>query len=274
MPSRFGILTVLVFWVVTSCWLIVREVIPHFRTGEPPAYFTDVTDEVGGTRIFWNILLKGNSVGTGWSTVQRLPDRNFKLVSELRFLDFPVWKIGSIKKIAGSYLVDRNGSLKELTSEVRMVVLNAEFKGEVKGVVLDGILRPRIFINDEEKKDIGPFQPQPVPVAAHGNVLNTMHLFNRIPGLYAGRTWQVPLLDPLGAMIPGQKMPTTMLIAEVHGATLDWQGEAVACFRIDYSEAGKKAAAHTWVRAGDGLVLQQAASHNDMDLILVREPPK
>ena len=101
-----------------------------------------------------------------------------------------------------------------------------------------------------------------------------MHLLDKIPGLRAGRSWKVPLLDPLGAMVPGRKMTTSILIAEVAEDDLEWQGQVVRCFRIDYREPGKKAAAHTWVRRGDGLVLQQEAKHDEMNLVLVREVNK
>jgi hypothetical protein len=97
---------------------------------------------------------------------------------------------------------------------------------------------------------------------------------NRIPGLRVGRSWKVPLLDPLGAILPGRKMTTAVLIAEVHDDVLDWQEQRVRCFRIDYNEPGKKPTAHTWVRRSDGLVLQQEARHDDMDWTLVREASK
>ena len=224
------------------------EVVPRFRTGQPPAFFTDVTDEVGGTTISWNIFRKGEVVGAGDSKVERRSDRTFVLSSTLRFetsLDILVVKI---KKIASRYRVDREGNLRELATEVKIGLGEGEMKGEVKGVVRNGVLVPRIFIDGLEA-DLGPFQPQPVKVSSHGSVLNTMHLLNKIPNLRLGQSWEVPLLDPLGAIVPGQKMATSTLIAEVHDAELVWQGQPVGCFRIDYGAVGKKATAHTWVSA-------------------------
>jgi hypothetical protein len=272
MPSRLVVFAIVVFWLVSTGWLVVREVVPRFRTGEPPAFFTDVTDEVGGTTIMWNILHKGKNVGGGDSSVERRSDRTFVLSSNLRFDNFDILFV-KLKRISGHYRVDKHGNLKELSTEVRLDLPGGEIRSQVKGVVKGGILVPRIFIHGEET-DLGLFQPQPVNVAAHGNVLNSMHLLNKIPGLRVGQSWEVPLLDPLGGILPGRKTTAPTLLAEVHAAELVWQKEPVACFRIDYAELGKKATAHTWVRRSDGLVLQQEARRDELDLVLVREVSK
>jgi hypothetical protein len=274
MPSRLGILAIVIFWLISTSCLIVREIVPLFRTGEPPAFFTDVTTDVGGTVITWKILHKGEGVGTGFSQVTRRHDRSYELISDLRFENLGILKTVEIKKIAGRYLVDKSGSLKELATEVKAVISTiGEVKAEIKGVVQDGVLTPRFFL-DGAATDLGIFQPQPLRIATHGNVLNTMHLLNRIPGLRVGRSWKVPQLDPMGLIMPAKQMATKILIAEVAVDELEWQGKMVRCYRIDYSEPGQKATAHTWVRRGDGLVLQQAAKHGDQDLVLVREVNK
>jgi hypothetical protein len=275
MPSRFGTLAIVVFWLASMTWLTVREIVPTFRAGEPPAFLIDVTDEVGGTATSWKILRKGVRIGDGYSHVRRRSDRTFELSSELSFQDkeLPLLKTWDIKKIAGRYRVDKNGNLQSLETEVKLAALSFEIKAEIKGEVKGGVLTPRIYLDDKEK-NLGPFQPQPVPVASHGSILNTMHMVNKIQGLYVGRTWKVPLLDPLGSIVPGRKATPSILIAQVSADNLDWQGEAVPCFRIDYYEPGKEAAAHTWVRRRDGLVLQQEANRDEMDLVLVREVAK
>jgi hypothetical protein len=273
MPSRLGVLSIVLFWLISSTWLIVREIAPLFRAGEPPAFLTDVTDEVGGTQINWRILRKGESAGDGNSHVRRRPDRTFELFSELRFQNFTILKVWEIRRIASRYRVDKDGNLKALETEVKLATEGLETKAQVKGAVQDGLFTPRVFLNGVEKH-LGPFQPQPVEVGSHGNVLNSMHLLNKVQGLWAGRSWKVPLLDPLGSVLPGRQALTRALIASVSTSELEWQGQTVPCFRIDYQESGKKATAHTWVRRSDGLVLQQEASHDAMDMVLVREVSK
>jgi hypothetical protein len=273
MPSRLGIVAIVVFWLVGTTWLVVREVVPRFRTGVPPGFVTDVTDEFGGTTITWDIRQKQLSIGTGLSRVERRLDRTFVLTTDLRFDNLHLAGLAQIKEIWGSYQVDTEGKLKQLKTEVRVVLGPlGEVKGEVKAVVQDGLLVARIFLNGVDKTDL--IKPQPVNVGAHGNILNTMHLVNKVPGLYMGRSWKLPLFDPLGAILPGQKMTPATLIAEVTSAPLDWHDKQVPCFRIDYAEPGAKASAHTWVRQSDGLVLQQQAIQGGMDLVLVRESAK
>jgi hypothetical protein len=54
--------------------------------------------------------------------------------------------------------------------------------------------------------------------------------------------------------------------------TLAWDGadEPVSCLVIEYHE-GSELRARTWIRASDGLVLQQESLLNDEHLYLVRE---
>ena len=43
--------------------------------------------------------------------------------------------------------------------------------------------------------------------------------------------------------------------------------------KIEYREPGKtRVVARTWVRRRDGLVLQQEASHEGMNVVLLRDP--
>ena len=269
MPSRLGVLAIVFFWMVSTGWLIMREILPLFRTGEPPAFFIDVTDEVGGTTISWRILHKGAKVGAGFSQVRPRPDRTFELTTDLHFETFKIL-IFEVKRISGRYRVTPKGHLLEVATTVKLGGANDDLKAEVKGKVENGVLTPHIYINGV-KPDLAMLNPSPINVAGHGNVLNTMHLLNKIPGLKEGQWWKVPLLDPLGAIMPGKNLTIPMLVAEVATAELAWQGQQVACFRIDYSEPGKRATAHTWVRRSDGLVLQQEGKHRDMELVLVRE---
>jgi len=270
MPSRLGITAIILFWLIASSWLIVREIVPLFRAGDPPGFFTDVTDEVGGTRTAWNIFHKGQNVGAAFSIVLPRPDRTFEFTSELHFnKDFHILNSWEIKKIASFYRVGKKGNLKEMTTEVKAGTPFGNIKGEVKGVVRDGMLLPHVYIDDIEA-DLGIFQPHPIPIPSHGNILNSMHLLNKIPGLWEGRSWKVPLLDPM-AIFPGQKMTNPVLLAEVHEDQLEWMKQNVPCFRIDYREPGKKMTARTWVRKNDGLVLQQEANQDEMALVLVRE---
>ncbi len=274
MPSRLVVFAIVLFWLVGASWLVVREIMPLYRAGEPPAFFTDVVAEVRGSSTAWRVLHKDKNIGWGFSQIKPVPhSRMFELFSELKFDDFVIVNGKSLtvhlKKLYSRIWIDRQGNLKKLTAGLK-IATPEDFQAEVEGLVQNGVFTPTIRVNGTEAS-LGPLQPKPINVPAHGNLLSTYHPLDKIQGLWTGRTWKVPLLDEVGALLPGGSLSSTTLIAEVHDADLEWQGQSVPCFRIDYQEPGKKAMTHTYVRRSDGLVLRQETNHNEMDLVLVRE---
>jgi hypothetical protein len=274
MPSRTIVIAVFCFWIASTTWLVIREIVPLYRAGEPPAFTIDITAEAGGSRSSWTIKFNGQNVGSGFSGVKPRPDRTFDLFSEWHFVNFRPLNIGEIKKIKGWYRVDKDGNLKELQAELGVVLGRDEWLGEAKGVVKDDLLlMSRQVSVGGVPVDLSGFQPKPIAVPAHGSILNSMHLLDRIPGLRVGRSWEVPLLDPLSLVLLN-KTTLPSLIAQVHQDQLVWQGQSVRCYRIDYAEPGKSVTARTWVRMEDDLVLQQEAGHKEMELMLIREVTK
>ncbi len=274
MPSRLVVFTIVFLWLSSASWLLVREILPLYRAGEPPAFFTDVVAEVRGSSTAWRALHKGKNVGWGFSQIKPLPNnRTFELFSELKFDDFVLVDSKHLtihlKKLYSRIWIDRGGNLKKLTAGLR-IATPEDIQAEIEGLVQNGVFTPTILVNGQEAS-LGPLQPKPIDVPTHGNLLNTHHPLDKIQGLWVGRTWKVPLLDEVAALLPGGSMSSVTLIAEVHDADLQWQGHLVPCFRIDYQEPGKKAVMHTYVRRSDGLVLQQETNQNEMDLVLVRE---
>jgi hypothetical protein len=272
MPSRLVALAIVLFWLISTTWLIVREIVPLYRAGQPPAFFTDVITEVSGTTINWKLLKKGQSIGIATSQIQPVrSDRGYELTSTLQFEAFQLEVVNvkvEIKKIVTRFRLSRHGKLKERSFEIR-VLAPAEVRAELRGVVEDGVIYPKFLVSGVEYPG-----PPPVPVESLGDVLNTTHPLNRIPGLWVGRTWKVAHFNPLGLVIPVGKLTPSTKIAEVEEDVLEWQNETVRCFRIDYREPGKKATAHTWVRRSDGLVLCQQVSDGGMDWEIVREVQK
>ncbi|MCI0637608.1 MAG: hypothetical protein L0Y72_01870 [Gemmataceae bacterium] len=273
MPSRLVVLLIVLFWLATASWLVVREMVPRWLAGNAPRIALDATDEIGGNVVRWLVFKKDDLVGDGISRVKRLPDRTFELKSEFKFQKLDLLNIVTIKKIVSRYRVTKEHGLVEVGALIwinekvgKAVAGFPDVEIEVNGVVEDGMLATKLFVLGEEQRLL-PIQP----VKAPGNVLNPMHLLNKIPGLREGQSWLIPLFDPLSAGLPGHGMTISQLEAAVSAVKLKWGGTDVACYRIDYREPGKKVTASTWVRSRDGLVLQQAAFHQGMDLTLVRE---
>jgi hypothetical protein len=106
---------------------------------------------------------------------------------------------------------------------------------------------------------------------------------NRIGDVKPGRRWVVhennPLEDAIGALMRekmgefGLKLPEKKrepLIGEVLSQTqnLDWNGESVACWVIEYRR--EEVVARTWVRESDGKVLKQEAYGKGEQLTIER----
>ncbi len=134
------VIAVFSFWIASTTWLVIREIVPLYRAGEPPAFTIDITAEAGGSRSSWTIKFNGQNVGSGFSGVKPRPDRTFDLFSEWHFVNFRPLNIGEIKKIKGWYRVDKDGNLKELQAELGVVLGRDEWLGEAKGVVKDDLL--------------------------------------------------------------------------------------------------------------------------------------
>jgi hypothetical protein len=88
-------------------------------------------------------------------------------------------------------------------------------------------------------------------------VLNLLQPLNRMPGLYRGQRWQMPLIDPLVAAGTGPRPATLRLVeAEVEEATLVRSLREVPCWMVVYSAHGE-VLGRSWVRQLDAVVLQQ-----------------
>lgn len=273
MPPRWMVGLIVVFWLASTAWLVVRDIAPRWHTGEPPAFTIDLTDEVGANTISWTIWQEDEQVGSGLSRVRRMPDRTFELSSEFRFDAVVRLMVIEPKKLSSTYRVNGEGHLRGVSAKVRIrsktLPLPEEYhlEGEVKEEKLHLKAWPVGF---EELA----FKPPPISLPKTGSILNPMHLVNKISGLHEGQSWQIPLFDPIDEAMPNfgfLSKKTTVLDAHVSADRLVWGEGPMECFRIDYREPGKKASASTWVRRTDGLVLQQQAKHAGMMLRLVRD---
>jgi len=262
MPARWMTVTIIAFWLATTGWMVHHEVSLRYRSGEPPPFGIDLTDEVDAPTISWSVFEKGERVGSGNSKVRRRGDRTFILYSDFRF-EKEDFKVLSFRKVTSVTHVNAEGELLDMSAEVEVQnPFDAEkvLKAKVTGTVENQYLSPQVEVESLKV-------PLNVKIKVPGNVLNPMLLVNKYRGVRAGQHWQVPLLNPTSF----KKLSIPSLDAEVSVAALDWHGQDVPCYRIDYHEPGKKVTARTWVRQRDGLVLQQEAEHQGRELILQRD---
>lgn len=319
MPPRPLSVMIVFFWLSATTWLVVRDLRPHWRQGEPPAVVVDLTDELSVAdtaagdlqagrfstdAISWKLWYQDKPFGSALTQVLRHSDRTFELWSRLDF----VWKEGpplekihrweipllglEISSLTSSYRVTARGDLKSL----RLVLVFKEQRGLLRlghageeirlgleAEVVGNQLVPHLYRYAEDLRgEPGgyrrlqefPVPWQAVPVPERGAVLNTLQPLHRLTGLHAGQTWQVPHVDPLetilAALVPGQAQAPHYLQAQVIEDQWPMLHPPVPCWRIDYTETGRKLRARTWVRQRDGLVLQQEAYYQGASMVLRR----
>src|SRR5207247_2160182 len=99
-------------------------------------------------------------------------------------------------------------------------------------------------------------EPETLPSSDQSNVLNLLHPLNRMPGLYPGQHWHMPLVDLLAAVIDDHAPLLRRVEAQVHEGTLERERHPVACWIVTY-HAEEGIVGRTWVRVSDALVLRQ-----------------
>lgn len=285
MPPRWLTAVILLFWVGVTGWFFYREIWPYYRPGEPPPITFGLTDEVGGNTALWKVLFQDQVIGTGKSEVFRRGDGTYELSSEVKFLklnvlsglvNLPV----DVNKLVNSFRVTPEGQL--LRTRGKAVITFTNFtNGDPLQCNIDyrGVLENKMltvaFTADQPliKAGLEAFPQEPVLV--DHNVMNTMHLLDRLTGLREGQYWTVRLFNPTGQLGIGAELAVPMLDARVTRGEMLWNDDRTACWKIEYRQPNKtEVVAATWVRRSDGLVLQQEASYSKMHLLFQREPVK
>lgn len=288
MPSRLVCLGIVGFWLATSTWLMMREILPRFQAGEAPNFTIDLLDEVNANTASWTVFYNDNRIGTGVTQVRRRRNRTFVLSNEVRFNDLVLGGT-EIRSVRNAYRVTPAGKLLGVTVGFKFRQAAAlglkirdmwDMEIELHGDVENGEIRftpyfiSNLYGKTQKQQAKGFPVPPPVPVPDKGTFLNPMHLVNKISGLHDGQSWRIPLFDPLA--MKKTAMPAFLLkehkevLATVKADKLEWGDKWIACQRIDYTKSDEVVAS-TWVRRVDGLVLQQEASHMGLKLKLVRD---
>ena len=284
MPSRLITAAILAFWLTMTGWLIQREVVPTMLADVAPSFHIDLTEEIEWTErndgkrgafVRWTVDYNGARVGKAKSRVVANEDRSYELHCAFKFDDG--------KFAIGPLNIDKMESMYRIADD-KLLALSADIeanvgKVKIQGDVVAGFFDARLF---GEVVLLGKFDYQfdKLNLPQHGSVLNPMLPVNRLRvngmgGLYDGKTWKIPLLNPfadLAEKFVGKGMTIPMVIAIVSVDTLEWDKKDTACFKIEYHEPGKEVTARTWVRKLDGLVLRQESKHHGFEMVLQRIP--
>ena len=283
MGSRWVNLAVIVLWLAAMSWLVKSKVLPTFETGNPPDCQEGIDAQASKPPVGWKLGMNDRSIGWALTTTTRRPDGRLEVESLVHFDELPLgeltpaWLQTLLRLIeepslqqamdARSVLhLDANGLLTHFESTVS--IAGAEdiicLKGKIVGNKVTLSVQSGEFLYRSEL-----FLPAG---ALLGDALQPQ---TRLPGLFEGQTWTVPVYSPLRP----PHSPMEILHAEVAGDDLlPWNGRMERVWLVVYTSdpgAGlinrQEARGKLWV-SRDGDVLRQEVSVFGSKLAFARLP--
>ena len=286
MPSRFGTLAIIAFWLITTTIVVRRDVWPRYFGDAPPAVAIDIADEATQTApTQWVITRAGKPVGNLTARMHYdATDDTFEFTNNYTTLQLELSRGMTLEvpRLTTTVRVSRGGALREqsMAGEMAVALGGVELgraKAEIRGQVDQGELRSHctIFAPPNSPQPVVDRDLDPVP-APGGQVLNPLMPLNRLRGVRPGRRWVVQAVDPLaeaGVLLVRELGKDSALVRaipvpkaqELFAAVDDDpqllerdKGEPVPCWVIRYRR-GSDGEARTWVAVSDGRVMRQEA---------------
>ena len=302
MPSRLGLVAIVLGWIAVTGHVLYHDVWPRYFADAPPALQIDLVDEATQQApTKWTITRADAKIGTLLTRMEYLAaDDSFRFVNTYTKLTLDAGGGGGVAlaievpRLVTTIRVSRAGELREqsMSGELRVLLGPIELghaAAEVDGRVVNGMLLGRCLV----RYPVTATQPtidrelEPVAVPA-GQVLNPMMPLNRLRDITPGRRWVIREVDPLkdALAVLGQELSKksnfnlplpasasgTELIAEVQSGTEDYPlrlGAPIPCRVIAYR--GERVSARTWVSVADGRVMRQEATVGDETLRFDRQ---
>ncbi len=294
MPPRFAVAGIVAFWFATTGYIAYRDLWPRVFGSGPPPVSIELADEARqNVPAKWVLSRNGQKVGRLITQMKYL-DNEDSFLFTYRYTELKLEQSGitlAFSEVVSEVKMTRAGDLKEETITGKAAIL---FQGlelaqgtiDVRGRVENGVLTGRAELKNNVlslANLAGDLDPVPVK---KGLPLNTLQPVNRLGGVHGDRpSWVVhesnPLGDALGQLVQkklaeqGIRLPEQpregSAVAQIGSRTqmLNWKGEEVPCWVIEYRRA--EPFAWTWVRASDGKVLKQEAAKKGESLTFERE---
>lgn len=255
---------VVIFWSLTTGWLVAAKILPTLLTGSPPGYQALYASNNRLIPVGWIVLWKERPIGWAVSESRRDASGHVTVQTALRFDRLPIEELipGWIKHLVGSALertgavdleargtmsIDPQGRLRAFRSVV-------DLPGTVDPVVLegtidDGHVKVRVQVGDLAH-ELSRYLPSHIMIGDELSPQATM------PGLSAGKRWTVPVYNPLR----GGSGALEVMHAEVAAEeSLFWEDRFMrvdlVTYRDDPSEHHEPCC-RIWVERG-GRVLKQ-----------------
>jgi hypothetical protein len=275
MPSRALTLGIIVLWLATVAWMIFRDFVPVWTATEPPTFLIDLDDEVAAKEIFWTVYSEGRKAGIAKTEVRFLDKGKYQFLGEMLLHDINI--IGNentfgveMKRVTSSFHMNHEGRIQEINAKVFLASPQlSEITIEVQGVVVNQVLHPKLTVAGQPIDPYLPDLKKPVPLSDQGSIMNITHPLNKIRNLAEGKRWRIPVLNPVPSLVPGKGI--SFLFAEVFSDKLNWNGQDLDCWRIDFTDHDThQRNLRIWVRQDNSVVLQHEAKYAHLEIIMKR----
>ncbi|MFM8433903.1 MAG: hypothetical protein ACKOBP_00955 [Planctomycetia bacterium] len=258
---------VIVFWCLTTGWLVVAKILPSLLPGSPPGYQALYASNNRLIPVAWTVLWKDQPIGWAVSESHRGADGDVTVETALRFDRLPIEELipGWIKPLVGRALertavvdleargtmsIDPQGQLRAFRSVV-------DLPGKVDRVVLHGTVddgHVKVLLRAGELSyETSRYLPSHIMIGDELSPQATM------PGLAPGKRWTVPVYNPLR----GGNTALEVMHAEVTAEeTLFWEDRLVrvdlVVYRDDPSEHHEPTC-RIWVDRSGRVLKQESA---------------
>ncbi|MFM9195659.1 MAG: hypothetical protein ACKOWG_07960, partial [Planctomycetia bacterium] len=268
---------VLIFWAVTSGWLLMAKILPSLQPGSPPGYQALYMAENRIVPVAWTVLWNEQPLGWALSQTERTEQGGMEVESLLHFDRLPIDEVlppwtklllrhsfdpGTSYSFdaRGHLTIDRRGDLKSFSSVVTMPATgNRVF---LKGRIEDGQAIVDVRANGVNY-NVSRHLPNHIRI---GDELSPQAT---LPGLYPNRQWTVPVYSPLR---PGQS-PIQILHARVAGEeSMFWNDKLIRVDVVHYADdpaKHRKPRCRLWVDRS-GRVLKQESLMLGSKLVFMR----
>jgi hypothetical protein len=268
---------IVIFWCITTSWLIVAKILPSFLPGSPPGYQALYASNNRLIPVAWTVLWQDQPLGWALSQSSRREDGGLSVESLLHFdrlpLDdiLPPWLkpiVGAAIKDAGPLTFDARGAVSiDADGQLASFRSTVDLPGGAGRVFLNGTVEDGEVTVLVHAKEMRFETSRHLP--AHVMLGDELSPQATIPGLYAGRRWTAPVYNPLRS----GKSAIDVLHAQVDGEEkMFWDDRLVQVHVVAYRHdpAGHhEPRTRLWV-ARDGRVLRQESAMLGVKLSFLR----
>lgn len=271
MPGWPARILIIAAWLVSSAWLVIRDVLPEYLVGEPPdwkrvvaattekpsRWLISVEDAPGQLRVVGQAVSQSRPNADGSTVLEsrvRLDAQGLLKRTPLAVAESTEFTFASSTHISPRGLLDlarADVHVRELGDEPVLNVQAIPATGGKLEIRFSSRLSPLLNFRQTIVQD---------PRAL---VRGGLEPLDRLPGLRVGQSWSMQVLQPLTAR------PETIRSEVTAIERLFWNGNPVEAFVV--MNKSSTFSARTWVRR-DGLVLRQELPTPLVRLLLEREP--